>query len=90
MHRVLAPGGVVLILDLRRDASREAIDAEVDRMELKAANKFMVGWTFRHMLLKSAYTPAEMENMVSQTPFHTCKIDLNPIGFQVRLEKPAL
>ena len=56
-------------------------------MGLGPVNAMMVKWTFKQMLLKSAYSIAEMESMISQTPFGTGRIDADGIGFQVWLEK---
>ena len=64
MYRVLSPNGTALIIDLRRDASQEAIVKEVDGMGLNAINRFMTVWSFRGMLLKRAYTQQEMANFV--------------------------
>jgi ubiquinone/menaquinone biosynthesis C-methylase UbiE len=87
MHRVLRPGGVSVIADLRRDASPVEIDREVKGMGLGLVNRFMVRWTFDQMLLKSAYSVDEMKRMVSQTPFEKYKIKIDGVGFQVQLEK---
>lgn len=87
MYRVLRPGGISVIADLRRDASPAEIDREVKGMGLNPINEFLVRWTFDQMLLKSAYSVDEMKKMVSQTPFRTCKIDVNGVGFQVLMQK---
>lgn len=87
MYRVLRPGGISVIADLRRDASAEEIEREVRGMGLNRVNEFLVKWTFDQMLLKSAYSEDEMKSMISQTPFSKNKIDTNGVGFQVWLEK---
>jgi ubiquinone/menaquinone biosynthesis C-methylase UbiE len=87
MHRVLRPGGLSVIADLRRDASPEEIDREVKGMGLNRINEILVRWTFDQMLLKSAYSVDEMKAMVLQTPFGNCKIKIDGVGFQVWLEK---
>ena len=87
MHRVLRPGGLSVIADLRRDASPEQIDREVKDMGLNRINEILVRWTFDQMLLKSAYSVDEMKAMVLQTPFGNCKIKIDGVGFQVWLEK---
>jgi len=87
MHRVLRPHGRSVIVDLRRDASMQEIDREVKNMGVSRFNEWFTKQTFRWMLLKNAYTPAEMEAFVAQTPFGHCKLDLAGVGFQVWLEK---
>ena len=87
MYRVLRPGGISVIADMRHDASQADIEAEIEKMHLGPVNRWMVRWTFQNMLLKSAYRVAEMKAMVAQTPFRQCKVEINGIGFQVWLEK---
>ncbi|HEU0293517.1 MAG TPA: class I SAM-dependent methyltransferase [Anaerolineales bacterium] len=87
MYRVLRPGGVSVISDLRRDATPEEIDREVKGMGLGRINEFLVRWTFDKMLLKSAYSVADMESMIAQTPFRQGQIEVEAVGFRVWLEK---
>ena len=87
MHRVLRPGGISVISDLRRDASAVEIEREIKDMGIGPLNRFLVRWTFRNMLLKSAYTVDEMRAMVAETPFGHCKITVDGLGFYVWLEK---
>ena len=87
MYRVLLPGGISVISDLRRDASAEEIDREVKGMGLGRINEFLVRWTFDKMLLKSAYSVADMKSMIKQTPFGKGKIEVEGVGFRVWLEK---
>jgi ubiquinone/menaquinone biosynthesis C-methylase UbiE len=87
MHRVLRPSGLAVISDLRSDADRDGIEREIKGMGLDPINEFLTRWTFQAMLLKSAYSVAEMKAMAAQTPFGKCKVDVGDIGFMVWLEK---
>jgi hypothetical protein len=87
MYRCLRPGGLAVIADLRRDAMLKDIDQEVANMGLGPVNAMFTRWTFRSMLLKNAYSVAEMEAFVAQTPFGSCKVEVSGIGFEVWLEK---
>jgi len=87
MYRVLKPKGVAVIADLRRDASAGDLEQEIKDMGLNRVNETMVRWTFNNTLLKSAYSVEDMKDMVSHTPFGTCKVEVDGIGFQVWLEK---
>jgi ubiquinone/menaquinone biosynthesis C-methylase UbiE len=89
MHRVLTPDGTALILDLRRDASREAVDKEVDRMELNTINTWFTKLTFRAMLLKNAYSRADMERFAAESAFGTGEVKLDGIGFEIWLRKKS-
>lgn len=86
-HRVLKPGGRASIFDLRKDAPLDAIDAAVDDMKLSAVSAFMTRWTFRHLLLKSAYSQDALRAMVAESEFRGCEIVEDGIGLELRLER---
>ena len=87
LHRVLKLGGTALIIDLRGDASPEDIRAAVRNMGLSSINRLMTQATFKYFLLKNAYTGAQIQQMVAQTPFARCDIREDSIGMQIWLEK---
>jgi ubiquinone/menaquinone biosynthesis C-methylase UbiE len=87
MHRVLRPGGQASIFDLRKDAGRDEIDAEVRRMGMSPVNAWVTRLTFRCMLLKSAYTREDTERMASASRFGGCEIANDGIGFELRLTR---
>jgi len=87
MYRVLLPGGMGVILDLRSDASQTEIEQEIENMDLGRIDEFLTRWTFRNVLLKNAYRIDEIQAMAAQTPFEKCTIVKEGVGFQVRLEK---
>ncbi len=87
IYRVLKPGGTALIVDLRRDASIADIHEEVKRMKLNALNSFLTRWTFRHVLLKNAYTRGRFEALVARTKFKHCDIQTDLIGMEIELKK---
>ncbi len=87
MYRVLKSGGRAIIGDLRPDVSDEVIVAEVKKMNLSWFSSVMTKLTFKHMLRKRAYSREQLRDMVSQTPFQTCDIREESIGFEVSLGK---
>lgn len=87
MYRVLIPGGHALIEDLRRNASKEAVDHYVDSMGLTWINAWMTKMTFRHMLIKRAYIKDEIESYVSQLNFSAFEIQENPLGLDIFLTR---
>ncbi len=88
MHRVLAPGGRASIVDLRKEASLEDVDAEVAKMKLSPLSAMWTRWTFRAFLLKNAYTEEAMLALVEKSRFRTGELVRDGIGFDVRLRKP--
>lgn len=89
MHRVLKPGGQALIIDLRKDASKESIAEAVDSMHLSAINSVITKLTFRFMLLKRAYTKAALEGLILETPFRHFGIQEGLTGLEIFLKRPA-
>lgn len=87
MCRVLKPGGRGLIIDLRRDASPEAMDHAVDAMGLSALNKIVTKLTFRFMLIKTAYTKEQFEQMLAQASLSSVDIQEVDIGFEILMTK---
>jgi len=89
MHRVLKPGGQASIYDLRNDASREDIDAEVRSMPMSSLNRAITSLIFRYGLIKTAYSQAQLEGMAAESRFGGCEIARQGVGFEVRLRKHA-
>jgi ubiquinone/menaquinone biosynthesis C-methylase UbiE len=87
MCRVLKPGGRALIIDLRGDASPDTLSRHVDGMGLSAVNRVLTKLAFRTMLLKSAYTREQFQQMLSQTEFASVEIAGHDIGFEIRMTK---
>lgn len=87
-YRVLKTGGKALILDLRGDASNEALDHIVDAdLKLRGFSNLMTKWIFKTSLVKRAYTKQQFNQMAAQSRFKTCAIDEKPAELAVWLEK---
>ncbi len=89
MHRVLKPGGQAFILDLRKDASMEDINAYIEQSDLGWANALIYRVTFRYLLLPRAYSREQFAEMASKSAFSGARIDASRIGFEVTLRKDA-
>lgn len=87
IRRVLKPGGRALIDDLRRDASMTAISERVAKMGLSWLNALITRLTFRHMLLKRAYTKPEFECLLAGRKFERAVVQEKPIELAVWLWK---
>lgn len=89
MHRVLPPLGEAVVVDLGKDASLDEIDTYVKQSGRRRIDAWITKWTFRHVLLKRAYTRDEFIRMAAQSQLGICQIDCAPIGLEVRLTKPS-
>jgi ubiquinone/menaquinone biosynthesis C-methylase UbiE len=74
VHRVLKPGGLFLLLDLRRDARR------LFHFLLVFAQTFVVPKALRRAgeplgSLRASYTRAEVEDLFQRSPFRRCEVD---------------
>jgi ubiquinone/menaquinone biosynthesis C-methylase UbiE len=86
MHRVLRPGGVALIVDMRKDASHQEIAEEVAKMNLGVVSSFVTRATLEQ-LRRRAYTREDLVRMLAQTPFGLAAIDEGAIGFEIWMTK---
>lgn len=76
----------MIIVDMRKDATDEAIAGEVAKMDLGLFSRFVTGAAL-HSLKKRAYTQAEFERMIAETPFGSVDISAGRMGFEIRLAK---
>jgi ubiquinone/menaquinone biosynthesis C-methylase UbiE len=88
MHRALRPGGGAMIMDLRKDVSLDQIDAYVRQSGRSRFDAWMTSWTFRHMLIKRAYTKDQFIRLAEKSRFGSCQFDVGDIGFEARFTKP--
>jgi hypothetical protein len=72
---------------LRKDAPVDAIDANVRQMQLSPLNAVLTRWTFRLMLLRTAYTREALEAVIARSRFGRGEIIVDTIGFELRLVK---
>src|SRR5271156_5464916 len=82
MRRVLRPGGTVLLIDMRRDASMAEIRRYVEGLGVNWFNRLFMMMTFRAMLIKRAYPIDDIRQMTAQAGWIDPRIDLHPIGFE--------
>lgn len=87
MHRVLKPGGRAIIMDLRKDASLDDIDAYIRSAGLGWINSLIYRFTFRFMLIPRAYSKQQFMEMASISRFRGCEVKEDGIGFEVILKK---
>jgi ubiquinone/menaquinone biosynthesis C-methylase UbiE len=87
MRRVLKPGGRALVIDLRKDVDKKALDDYIRGLGVGALNAFMMKWTFRLMLIRRAYTKQQFQNFIAESGFGKSEIQETPIGFEITLVK---
>ena len=89
MHRVLRPGGTAIVADLCKDAALDEIDTYVKQSGRSKIDAWLTKWTFRHLLLKRAYTKDDFKRMAQSSQFGKREITAGLIAIQVRFAKPA-
>ena len=87
MSRVLKPGGRAMIIDLKRNASSKEISKGIDEMKLSAFNAILTKLAFKTLLIKSAYTREEFEQMIREASFNDMRIAENYMGLEITLTR---
>jgi len=87
MHRVLKPQGRALIIDLRKDASMDDINAYIKDANVGWANSLVYKMTFRYLLIPRAYSKRQFIEMAASSRFGAAEISESGIGFEVTLRK---
>ncbi|MFC7101867.1 hypothetical protein ACFQQB_16225 [Nonomuraea rubra] len=84
---MLRPGATGLIIDLRRDVSRQAVRDDVARMGIGVVSRAFTRFALRSFLPRRAYTKAEFEALVSKAGFGAHEIRQTPLTLEVELRK---
>ena len=87
MYRVLRPGGTALVLDLRKDVAMSEISEYFRGIGLSTVDRWITLAAFRFLLLKRAYTRAQLERMVADIPFRSKEVRLIDVGVELWLHK---
>lgn len=85
MCRVLRPDGRALIVDLRRDVTKQAVAEDVGKMGLNKVNSAMTRFTLSSVLPRRAYTKAEFARLVAHTDFASSEIVEQPLSLEIDL-----
>jgi len=89
MYRVMKPGGAALITDLRREATRESVDAEVGGLGLGWVDSQVLKWIFRYDLIPRAYTEEKIRRFLEEAGISGYEIVAGPVRYELWIRKPA-
>ena len=81
IYRILKPGCIALISDLRKDAPKEKVDEFANKID----SKFM-RWGLKHSF-KEGYTARQMQAMMKSTQFSEIEITEEDISMLIMLRK---
>jgi ubiquinone/menaquinone biosynthesis C-methylase UbiE len=87
MYRVLKRGGSALIIDLRKNASMDDINAYIKGVDLDWMNSLIYRFTFRFILIPRAYSQESFMEMASSSSFGEAGIQESGIGLEITLKK---
>jgi ubiquinone/menaquinone biosynthesis C-methylase UbiE len=87
MRRVLTPGGIALLIDMRRDVPLAEIKRYVDSLGVNFLNRCFMMLTFRTMLIRRAYPLAEILRMAREAGWTEPKLEVTSVGFEAWMKK---
>jgi ubiquinone/menaquinone biosynthesis C-methylase UbiE len=86
MYRVLKNNGIILIIDMNHDISKEKLTEEATKTSKSGFERWFMKMTFKS-LCKGAYSKNELENMLKQTSFSKSEIKETGISLYIYLYK---
>jgi len=86
MYRVLKNNGIVLIVDMNHDVSKETLNEAAAKGSKHGFERWFMKMTFK-VLCNAAYSKNELENIIKQTAFNRNEIKEGGIGFYIYLYK---
>jgi ubiquinone/menaquinone biosynthesis C-methylase UbiE len=87
MCRVLRPGGRALIIDLRRDVSKQAVAEEVAQMGLNTVASAITKFVLGSWLPRRAYTKKQFTGFFADTDFGSFEIVENGLTLQIDMHR---
>ena len=81
IYRILKPGCIALISDLRRDTPKEKVDELANKIDSK-----LMRWGLKHSF-KEGYTARQMQEMMKSTQFSEIEITEEDISMLIMLRK---
>ncbi len=87
MRRVLRPGGMALLIDMRRDVPVEELKRYVDGLDVSRLNRWFMMFVFRNSLIKRAYPLEEIRRMMKEAGWIAPRIEISPGGFEAWMTK---
>ncbi|HTY82260.1 MAG TPA: class I SAM-dependent methyltransferase [Dehalococcoidales bacterium] len=87
MYRVLKAGGAVLILDMNREVSNNALAKATAEMGVKGLEALFMNFSFKYFLKRGAYTKNEFNDLISRTNFKAHDVKEYGIGLYVYMQK---
>jgi len=81
IYRILRPGSVALISDLRKDAPEEKVDEFANKIDSK-----LMRWGLKHSF-KEGYTARQIQEMMKSTRFAEIEITEEDISMLIMLRK---
>jgi len=85
MHRVLKPGGRAIIMDVRKDAAMDDINAYIKRSDVGWVNSLPYKVTFCYLLIPRASSREQFIEMASRSRFGGSEIREFDLGFEIFL-----
>jgi ubiquinone/menaquinone biosynthesis C-methylase UbiE len=87
MRRVLKQNGIILIIDMNKNATNKARTEELNKMGMKGLDRFFVGLSFKTFLRSAAYTKESFAKIINDVNISNFEIKETGISLYVYIYK---